>query len=73
VTSQKESLKRFGDQKAILLVSASTIWIRDGFVPNNTTGYIGRQEFASPRPLPLNFRISYCNLVYLYIFSVIFC
>jgi hypothetical protein len=38
VVSQGVSRKRLGDQKAILFVSASTIWIRDGLVPTDITG-----------------------------------
>jgi hypothetical protein len=38
VASQEESQKRLDDRKTILLVSASTTWIRDSFVPTDTTG-----------------------------------
>jgi hypothetical protein len=38
VASQGESQKRLGDREAILFVSASITWIRDGLVPTDTTG-----------------------------------
>jgi hypothetical protein len=37
VVSQEEFWKRLGDREAILLVRASTTWIRGGFVSIDTT------------------------------------
>jgi hypothetical protein len=37
MASQEESRKRLCDRKAILLVSASTTWTKNGFVPIDTT------------------------------------
>jgi hypothetical protein len=37
VVNQDESQKRLGDWKAILLLSASTTWIRDSLMPIDTT------------------------------------
>jgi hypothetical protein len=38
VASQEEFRKKFGDQEAILFVSASTTWTRGGLVSTDTTG-----------------------------------
>jgi hypothetical protein len=63
VASQEESRKKLSDREAILLVSASTPWTRGGLclpIPRDKSSC---REFASPRPLPSSFRISYCSLI----------
>jgi hypothetical protein len=62
VASQEEFRKRLGDREAILLVSASTTRIRGDLVTTDNKSLLTL--------LLLSFRISYCNLVCLYILNI---
>jgi hypothetical protein len=62
--SQEESRKKLGDREAILLVNASTTWIRGGFVLQHEVIFVSRVCF--PLSLFLSFRISLCNFVCLH-------